>query len=153
MAVVLARVPHADAADVAHDVFEQALRKLDELAEPAAFAGWLMAIARNRATDHARRARRAPIDATTDLDEVEPPTVADALPGHRLDTQRALAAIRTLPVAYQETLLMRLAYGLTGPQIAARTGLTEGSVRVNLHRGMQRLREIMRVDVDRKEPA
>jgi RNA polymerase sigma-70 factor (ECF subfamily) len=30
---------------------------------------------------------------------------------------------------------------MTGPEIAARTGLTHGSVRVNLHRGMQQLRE------------
>ena len=28
-----------------------------------------------------------------------------------------------------------------GPEIAARTGLTHGSVRVNLYRGMQLLRE------------
>jgi len=30
---------------------------------------------------------------------------------------------------------------MTGPEIAARTGLTEGSVRVNLHRGMKQLKE------------
>ena len=30
---------------------------------------------------------------------------------------------------------------MTGPEIAARTGLTPGSVRVNLHRGMTQLRE------------
>jgi DNA-binding NarL/FixJ family response regulator len=38
-------------------------------------------------------------------------------------------------------LILRLAEGMTGPEIAARTGLTPGSVRVNLHRGMQQLRE------------
>ena len=32
----------------------------------------------------------------------------------------------------------------TGPESAARTGLTEGSVRVNLHRGMKQLRERIR---------
>lgn len=30
---------------------------------------------------------------------------------------------------------------MTGPEIAARTGMTHGSVRVNLHRGMKLLRE------------
>jgi len=30
---------------------------------------------------------------------------------------------------------------MTGPEIATRTGLTHGSVRVNLCRGMQMLRE------------
>ena len=37
--------------------------------------------------------------------------------------------------------MLRLVEGMTGPEIAARTGLTHGSVRVNLCRGMQLLRE------------
>jgi RNA polymerase sigma-70 factor (ECF subfamily) len=36
--------------------------------------------------------------------------------------------------------MLRLVEGMTGPEISARTGLTPGSVRVNLHRGMQMLR-------------
>ena len=36
--------------------------------------------------------------------------------------------------------MLRFVEGMTGPEIAARTGLTPGSVRVNLHRGMQLLR-------------
>jgi RNA polymerase sigma-70 factor, ECF subfamily len=46
-----------------------------------------------------------------------------------------------LPEAYRETLVLRLVEGMTGPEIAARTGLTAASVRVNLHRGMKLLRE------------
>jgi DNA-binding NarL/FixJ family response regulator len=49
--------------------------------------------------------------------------------------------VRGLPDTYRETLILRLVEGMTGPEIAARTGLTPGSVRVNLHRGMQQLRE------------
>ena len=52
-----------------------------------------------------------------------------------------LATIRSLPEAYRETLTLRFVEGMTGPEIALRTGLTEGSVRVNLHRGMKLLRE------------
>jgi RNA polymerase sigma-70 factor (ECF subfamily) len=57
------------------------------------------------------------------------------------DGAAILAAVRELPEAYRETLILRLVEGLTGPEIAERTGLTPGSVRVNLHRGMQMLRE------------
>jgi len=57
-----------------------------------------------------------------------------------LEAARALDAIRNLPEAYRETLMMRLVEGMSGPEISARTGLTPGSVRVNLHRGMQMLR-------------
>jgi RNA polymerase sigma-70 factor (ECF subfamily) len=57
------------------------------------------------------------------------------------EAAKVLAAIRSLPDAYKETLILRLVEGMTGPEIAERTGLTPGSVRVNLHRGMQQLRE------------
>ena len=52
-----------------------------------------------------------------------------------------LDVIRRLPDAYRDTLLMRLVEGMSGAEIAERTGLTPGSVRVNLHRGMTLLRE------------
>ena len=55
-----------------------------------------------------------------------------------------LDTLRTLPEAYRETLAMRLVEGMTGPEIARATGLTHGSVRVNLSRGMERLREALR---------
>jgi RNA polymerase sigma-70 factor (ECF subfamily) len=52
-----------------------------------------------------------------------------------------LEIVRSLPDAYRETLVLRLVEGMTGPEIATRTGLTPASVRVNLHRGMKLLRE------------
>ena len=55
--------------------------------------------------------------------------------------RKLLAIVRSLPEAYRETLVLRLVEGMTGPEIAARTGLTAASVRVNLHRGMKMLRE------------
>ena len=50
-----------------------------------------------------------------------------------------LDIVRSLPDAYRETLVLRLVEGMTGPEIATRTGLTPASVRVNLHRGMKLL--------------
>jgi RNA polymerase sigma-70 factor (ECF subfamily) len=58
----------------------------------------------------------------------------------RLEAAAALNTIRTLPRAYRETVIMRLVEGMSGAEIAERTGLSPGSVRVNLHRGMQLLR-------------
>lgn len=130
-AVALARVGPADAADVVQDVFARAWRRLDDVREPAAFAGWLMTMARHRAIDRARQ-RRPEVATGPELGAPPPPTTEAAA---------ALAAIRALPEAYRETLLMRLVEGLTGPEIAERTGLTPESVRVNLHRGMKLLRE------------
>ena len=107
------------------------LERLESLRDPANFGGWLAAIARNCATDSHRRHRKAqPI--SDDLPE-KPAAPPEAL--------EMLDAVRSLPATYRETLLMRFVEGLTGPEIARRTGLTEGSVRVNLCRGMQLLRE------------
>jgi RNA polymerase sigma-70 factor (ECF subfamily) len=52
-----------------------------------------------------------------------------------------LQIVRSLPEAYRETLILRFVEGMTGPEIAEKTGLKHGSVRVNLCRGMQMLRE------------
>ena len=64
--------------------------------------------------------------------------------GYRIESAGSpaaiLDAIRNLPDAYREILILRLVEGMTGPEIAERTGLTHGSVRVTLHRGMHQLR-------------
>ena len=130
-AIVLARAPRSEADDLVQDVFMLALRRLAGLREPNAFGGWLAMIARNRATDFLRTAH-----ATTELEET---ALRQEAPSP--ESARALDAIRSLPDAYKETLLMRLVEGMTGPEIAERTGLTPESVRVNLHRGMKQLRE------------
>jgi RNA polymerase sigma-70 factor, ECF subfamily len=61
--------------------------------------------------------------------------------------------IRSLPETYRETLILRLVEGMTGPEIAARTGLTHGSVRVNLHRGMQQLRAKLGGSANASQPS
>jgi len=132
--ILLARVPPDEADDLTQDVFLAAIRRLRTLRDPAAFAGWLAAIARNRANDYYRRSPRH-----EELTEAVADTaVQDDRP--QAEAHAALAAIRGLPDAYRETLILRLVEGLTGPEIAARTGLTHGSVRVNLSRGMQMLK-------------
>jgi RNA polymerase sigma-70 factor, ECF subfamily len=129
--VLLAHVPLAEVDDLVHDVFLAALRKLGSLREPGAFAGWLIAIARNRATDFHRKPRAS---------EELPAEIGSSDP-EEYQARAALEAIRSLPEAYRETLVLRLVEGMKGPEIAARTGLTPASVRVNLHRGMKQLRE------------
>jgi RNA polymerase sigma-70 factor (ECF subfamily) len=59
--------------------------------------------------------------------------------------REVLDLIKQLPDAYRETLVLRFVEGMTGPEIASRTGLTPASVRVNLHRGTKLLRERMGV--------
>jgi RNA polymerase sigma-70 factor (ECF subfamily) len=132
--ILLARVPPGDAEDLVQEVFLSAMKQLRGLRTAAAFRGWLGAIARNRAMDHYRRARE-----TAPLELVEPVAPRAAAQ----DAFLVLDQIRSLPEAYRETLILRLVEGMTGPEIAAQTGLTPDSVRVNLCRGMKMLRELL----------
>ena len=129
--VLLARVPYAEVSDLVQDVFLSAFRKLGALRDAARFGPWVAIIARNRAADFYRRAR--------ETEELREELAEGARP--EAEACEALEVIRGLPEAYRETLVLRLVEGMTGPEIAERTGLRPASVRVNLHRGMKLLRQ------------
>lgn len=146
--VLLARVAHADSEDLVQEVFLTVARRLASLRDDRAFPAWVCAMARNLAASMARgRARRGRHEAV--VARIAPcgrpaPGAGDATDHdalNRLQAREAIDAIRALPEAYAEVLILRLVEGLTGPQIAARTGTTHAAVRVNLHRGMALLRE------------
>ncbi len=133
--ILLARVPRTEVDDLVQDIFLHALRKLHTLRNAAAFGAWLAMISRNRAMDFYRNSR-ATVEVTEQMATTGSP--------NRTATE-ILDLIRTLPEAYRETLVLRFVEGMTGPEIASRTGLTAASVRVNLHRGVKLLRERMGV--------
>ena len=143
--ILLSRVPHSDVDDLVQDVFLQALPRLASLREASKFPGWLAAIARNRAADFHRRGKPLDefVEETANLETDPPPPSLPPTSHSSAEANAVLDVILSLPDSYRETLLLRLVEGMTGPEIAARTGLTHGSVRVNLHRGMQQLREIL----------
>ncbi|CAN5334185.1 hypothetical protein BH20ACI2_BH20ACI2_17060 [soil metagenome] len=128
--ILLARVPYDDVKDLTQDVFLSAYKHLETIREPKALGGWLARIARNRAVQHYRASKPG--------DEL--PDDIRGRDERKTEASEVLAAIRGLPDAYSETLILRLVEGRTGNEIAARTGLTPESVRVNLHRGMEMLR-------------
>ena len=132
-AVLVARLPPDAAEDLVQDVFMHAYVRLRDLRDPAAFGGWICTIARRAAADYHRRRHIEEPLAETMASHDEPDVTAEA--------RRVLTIIQTLPDAYRETLVLRLVEGCSGPEIAALTGLSHGSVRVNLHRGFRLLRE------------
>ena len=148
--ILLCRVPPREVDDLVHEVFLLALRKLHSLRDISRFGAWLSTITRNRANDYYRKA--SPVERATDADaEVQAESRTN---DHAVEQEAAmtLAVLRTLPEAYREPLTLRLVEGMSGPEIAERTGLTHGSVRVNLHRGMQMLREKLAEKVQGKVP-
>jgi RNA polymerase sigma-70 factor (ECF subfamily) len=133
--ILLARLPRSEVEDMVQEIFLDALKKLHTLRDANSFGPWVAMIARNRAMDFYRRSREmVPVDVNTDYRGSD---------GRDSRATEILEIIRTLPDAYRETLVLRLVEGMTGPEIATRTGLTAASVRVNLHRGMKLLREAL----------
>jgi RNA polymerase sigma-70 factor (ECF subfamily) len=128
--ILLARMPRGEVEDMVQEIFLHALKKLDTLRDANAFGPWIAMIARNRAMDFHRQSRET-VEVTEEIAPSEPDNTRAA---------EILETIRSLPAAYSETLVLRLVEGMTGPEIALRTGLTPPSVRVNLHRGMKLLR-------------
>jgi RNA polymerase sigma-70 factor (ECF subfamily) len=138
--IALAHVGPSDADDVTQEVFARVHRTLGSLRDPAAFPAWICRVARNAARDHLRSARRRPASAPLPADRAAPPAAA----GDEELRALALRCLARLPEAYRETLFLCFVEGLSGPEIAERTGMTGDSVRVNLCRGMAMLRPLLR---------
>jgi RNA polymerase sigma-70 factor (ECF subfamily) len=135
--VLMSRTPLNAVDDLTQEVFLCALRRLGDLREPGSFGTWLAVIARNCANDYWRQ--------NSEVAELRDEfTVHNR---HLTEAISVLKIIRSLPETYSEPLILRLAEGLTGPEIAEVTGMTPGSVRVTLCRGMKLLREKLNVAV------
>ncbi len=132
--VLLAHAQPDDVADLAQDTFLTALKRIGDVRDPSAFTGWLASIARNIARAHHRSARVAePLN-----DDIPAPVDSTE---SAVECSRVLKAMKTLPENLREPLLMRLVEGMSGEEIAASLGISHGSVRVNLHRGLRMLRQ------------
>lgn len=125
----------AQAEELTQETFVIAFGKLEQLRQSTHFGPWIAMIA--------RRNRPSESLETSDLSASDDVAWPGSGPDARFNASQALQAIQKLPEAYREPLILRLVEGLSGPEIAAMTGLTPQSVRVNLHRGMAKLRHAL----------
>lgn len=135
--IVLSRVPREEADDVTQEVFIAAYKNLSSLRDANAVGPWLAKIARNFSAG-LFRGRRQDAELTDEISDRRRP---------ENEANEIMAVILRMPVAYKETLVLRLVEGMSGPEIAEQTGMTPDSVRVNLHRGMKLLRKELGVEV------
>lgn len=129
----------ADAEDLTQQTFERALRAWARYDEGRASAStWLLAIARNLLIDHLRAAgaESTQLADESGLDEI--PAAPDRHSvGLDPDLERALA---NLGPRERELIALRFGGDLTGPEIAALTGLTVANVQQILSRSLRRMR-------------
>jgi RNA polymerase sigma-70 factor, ECF subfamily len=143
------------AEDVASETWLQATRDLRGFTgSPAGFRVWLFTIARNRAIDERRRARRRPEEPRDPIERDLPgsrPDVADEVI-QRSGVDWALRVIATLPKDQAEAVMLRVVAGLDVAQTAQVLGKRPGAVRVAAMRGLRRLARHDEVRRRRGEP-
>lgn len=131
----------ATAEDVFQQVFLEAWRRGDYDPTRSAPQTWLMLIARSRATDALRRWGRQPRPQDPDVVAVMSDVAVEPVEHEELMADASLAdLLAALPDHEREVLRLRFAEGLEGPEVAARLGIAEGTVKSRTARALERLR-------------
>ena len=136
------------AEDLTGNTVVSAIESLPTFRGPVeALGGWLFQIARHDLYDHRRRQRRSRTESLDDnLKEVaasEGAVDPEDLAITRLEGGRVLRALQELSPDQREVLLLRMAAGLTAPEVAAMLGKTTGSVKALQHRGLNSLARVL----------
>lgn len=140
------------AEDLLQETLLLAFRSLHTLVNPAGFRAWLLTLAHNVLIDAARRdsrqKRAAPPPAETPLALVPAagPTPDQTAERDEL-RQKVLMVLRTLPEEYRLPLTLRYITGADYEAISEQLGLTNGSLRGLLHRGLKMLRDRLPPDL------
>ncbi len=134
------------AEDLLQDTLFTAYRSLARLADPKGFRSWLLTIAQNTAIDAARRdGRKKRSGPHADPAALTLVTGNGPPPDEQLERQEqrefVLGVLRSLPEEYRLPLTLRYLGGADYETIQTQLGLTNGSLRGLLHRGLKLLRE------------
>ena len=147
----LARVgDETEAEDLTEDIFLRVLGGIEgfewragDRGQHVPFGAWLFRIARNEVASFRRRAASRPTAGELP-DELRdgargPQELAEA----RLTIEEVFRAVRELPEAQREVILLRFASGLSVAETAAALGKNQPNVKVLQHKGVQRLRLLL----------
>jgi RNA polymerase sigma-70 factor (ECF subfamily) len=143
------------AEDLLQETLLRAYHALDRLQNPATLRAWLLTIAQNVMTDamrrEGRRKRTAPLprlggDALTGVAGRGPSPQEQAQQAE--ERQQVLAVLRSLPEEYRAPLTLRYIAGADYEAIETQLGLTNGSLRGLLHRGLKMLRHRLGEDTE-----
>lgn len=125
------------AQDITQDVFIKAFIALDTWRPDAAFAAWLLRIARNACLDVLRAQQRNPmvsLESQAELLVAHSPSVEEhAIHAQRLEQLEK--ALFKLSVEHREILILRDIEGFSYQEIAELLDINTGTVRSRLSRG------------------
>ena len=133
-----------EAEDVAQEAYLRVFRSLAGFREESQFETWLYRIVANSAISHLRRRGRFgellrdpeehPVDVPSETRVEE----------EAIDRDSLAVALETLPLSLRVVVVLKDVYGLSHQEIGAELGVSEGAVKVRLHRARRRLQEILR---------
>jgi RNA polymerase sigma-70 factor (ECF subfamily) len=130
------------AEDVVQEAFVAAWAGLPNLADPAAFPGWLRGIVRHQAFRLLRKQLNvSPLDEAETVPSEEP--AADRVLQHRDEANAALAAIAQLPDALREPATLFFVHECSHQDIATFLGLSVPTVNNRLHAARKQLKQRM----------
>jgi RNA polymerase sigma-70 factor, ECF subfamily len=131
-----------EAEDVAQEAYLRAYRALRGFRGEARFETWLHRITANTAMNHLRRRGRFG-DLLAEDDErvvrIEEP--GRSTPDDVVERDEIERALGTLPTGQRAVVLLKDVYGFSCAEIGDELGISEGAVKVRLHRARRRLKE------------
>jgi len=138
-----------DASDLTQETFVRAYSRLDSFELGRPFLSWVRRIATNICIDHQRR-RKSP---ALSLDQAAETgyELADTSPGVSPEAAlegsdralRVMSAVQRLPENQRTVVVLRHVEGLSLEEIARALRMPLGTVKVNLFRARQRVRELV----------
>ncbi len=129
-----------EAEDVAQEAYLRAYRSLPGFRGDARFETWMYRIVSNVAMTHLRRRNRFGDLVAEERDTPEPELRPTDDLVERDELKRALEA---LPLGQRTVVVLKDVYGLSCQEIGDQIGVSEGAVKVRLHRARKRLKELI----------
>jgi RNA polymerase sigma-70 factor (ECF subfamily) len=129
-----------EAEDVAQDAYFRAYRGLEGFRGDAQFETWLYRIVANAAMSNIRRRRRfGEILSDPPVDRRDEDGAAE-VSERTMDRDALARALGSLPMSLRSVVILKDVYGLSCREIGDELGVSEGAVKVRLHRARRRLK-------------
>jgi RNA polymerase sigma-70 factor, ECF subfamily len=128
------------AEDLVQETLTQALQSFHRFTPGTNCRAWLVSILQHVRAKRHRAEGRAPLDIAVEEQEADTLPFVPPIPEHLTD-EDLLQALRQIPVAYQEVILLCDVQEMTYKEIAAALNIPIGTVMSRLHRGRDLLRQ------------
>jgi RNA polymerase sigma-70 factor, ECF subfamily len=131
--------------DVAQDALVEALRRLDSLANPQAFASWISTIVVRTAIRHLRRRRLLVHLGFAAKDPIEPDTLVaqDAPPEAAVELRQLYGVLGGLSTEQRVALVLRRVEGQELSEIAEHMGLSLATTKRRIEAADRRLLQLL----------